>query len=90
MISQNVKIVNRNGLNMRQAGLFTKTMTGFESDVYVKKDDLRINAKSILNVLASGIQCGDEVELICDGPDEKEALNTAVNLIESGIDEKPV
>lgn len=75
---------------MRAAGLFTKTMSGFESDVYVKKGNLRINAKSILNVLASGIRQGDEVELICDGADEKAALETAVELVKNGIDEQTV
>ena len=90
MISQKVKIINPNGLHMRQAGLFTKTVTAFESEVYMKKDNTRINAKSILNVLAAEIKCGDEVEIICDGADEKEALKAAVELIQSEIGEQTV
>ena len=46
-----------------------------------------INAKSVLNVMASGIRCGDEITVHCDGPDEKEAIEAVCNLIETGLKE---
>lgn len=85
MISRTVTVASPTGLHLRPAGLFTKTMSQYESEVYVCKDDNVINAKSVLNVLASGINCGDRVEIRCDGPDEKEALDRAVDLIESDM-----
>ena len=42
------------------------------------------NAKSVISILAAGIKCGDEIELIADGPDEQEALeNVAAAFKES-------
>ena len=46
-----------------------------------------INAKSVLNVMASGIQCGAEVLVRCDGPDENEALEAVCKLIEQELKE---
>ena len=40
-----------------------------------------------MNLIAAGIQCGDEVEIRCSGPDEEEALNRAVELVSSGLGE---
>ena len=40
--------------------------------------------KSVISILAAGIKCGDEIELIADGPDEQEALeNVAAAFKES-------
>lgn len=90
MVSQKVTVTNPAGLHLRPAGLFTKTMSQFESEVFVCKGKNEINAKSVLHVLASGINCGDEVEIRCDGPDEDEALARAVNFIETDMNEQPV
>ena len=32
------------------------------------------NGKSIISILASGVKCGDTINLMADGEDEKEAL----------------
>lgn len=90
MVSQKVKVKNPTGLHLRPAGLFTKTMSQFESEVFVCKNGNEINAKSVLHVLASGINCGDVVEVRCDGPDEREALDRAVDFIENEMNEETV
>ena len=45
------------------------------------------NAKSVLSVLGACIKSGDEIELVCDGEDEEEALKVLVTLIEEGFGE---
>jgi len=82
MVAQTVKVVNEQGLHMRPAGVFAKEMTKF-SCVAGKK----INAKSVMLIIAACIKCGAEVTVECDGADEKEALAKAVELIESGFGE---
>ena len=47
----------------------------------------KIVAKSVLNVMAAGIKCGTEINLICDGEDEEEAMKTLTEAIESGLGE---
>ena len=45
------------------------------------------NAKSVLSVLGACIKSGDEITLVCEGDDEKEALSALVAFVESGVGE---
>jgi phosphocarrier protein len=45
------------------------------------------NAKSVLSVLGACVKCGDEIELVCEGEDENEALRSMVQAIEGGLGE---
>ena len=87
MLSKKVVIKNTTGLHLRPAGLFCKTATQFDSSVKFKVKDTTSNAKSVLSVLGACVKRGDEIEIICDGEDEEEALRTMVNLVESGLGE---
>jgi len=59
----------------------------FKCDVIIECGDKKIVAKSVLNVMAAGIKSGTEINLICDGEDEEEALKTLSEAIESGLGE---
>jgi Phosphotransferase system, HPr-related proteins len=37
--------------------------------------------------LGACIKCGDEIEFICEGPDEEQALKAMIQLVESGLGE---
>ena len=41
-----------------------------------------INTASILNLVASGIHCGDIVSVECEGPDEQAALDGITSVLE--------
>ena len=45
------------------------------------------NAKSVLSVLGACIKSGDEIEIVCEGEDEEEALKALVALVENGFGE---
>lgn len=87
MVSQKITITNPQGLHMRPAGVFAKGMAAFASDVKINFNGKETNGKSLLNIIGAGIKCGSEIELVCDGPDEEEALKTAIEMIESGLGE---
>ena len=85
MVSRKVTVINEEGLHMRPAGLVTREMTKFQSTVYFIFGDKRINAKSVMNLIAGGIKCGSEITIECDGADENEALERAVSMIEKEL-----
>lgn len=87
MVSAKVVLINREGLHVRPAGLFSNEMQKFVSDVWVCHGEAVVSGKSIMNLIAAGIQRGDEVEIRCSGPDEVEALHRAVELISTGLGE---
>ena len=87
MVSQKITITNPQGLHMRPAGVFAKGVAKFQSDVNLIYNGKSTNGKSLLNIIGACIKCGSEIEIQCDGPDEEDALKTAVELIESGLGE---
>ena len=87
MVSQKVVITNPTGLHLSPAGILCKEATQFKSLITFTFRDNTANAKSVLSVLGACVKCGDEIELICDGEDEAEALETLVEVIESGFGE---
>lgn len=87
MVSKKVKIINPTGLHLRPAGIFCNTAVRFDSKVTFQHGDTNANAKSVLSVLGACIKLGDEIELICEGHDEEEALAAMVSAVESGLGE---
>lgn len=83
MVSKKVTVTNPEGLHMRPAGIFTKAVAAFESDVTIKFGGQSFNGKSIMNVIAACIKCGSEIEIVCDGSDEEAALAKAVELVQA-------
>lgn len=87
MVSQKVVIKNPTGLHLRPAGILCKDAMEFKSLITFQFKDTTANAKSVLSVLGACVKSGDEIELICDGPDEKEALASLIAAIENGLGE---
>ena len=87
MVSQVTVIKNPSGLHLRPAGILCKEALNYNSAILFKIRSTTANAKSVLSVLGACVKCGDEIELMCEGPDEKEALDAMLKLIESGLGE---
>ena len=87
MVSQKVVIKNPTGLHLRPAGVLCKEAMRYKSSVKFNYRGNTANAKSVLSVLGACIKCGDEIEFICEGNDEEEALKALVDAVESGLGE---
>ncbi len=87
MYVKEVTINNQVGLHARPATFFIQKANEFKSSIWVEKDERRVNAKSLLGVLSLGIIKGTSVSLIADGADEKEAVDTLVELVSSDFAE---
>ena len=87
MVKAKVQIKNPTGLHLRPAGLFCQTAGGFKSSITFTVRNVNGNAKSVLSILGACIKLGDELEVVCEGPDEEEALATMVRIIEDGLGE---
>ena len=91
MVNGKVRIKNPTGLHLRPAGLFCKTAMQFNSKITIHKrtkyEDVTANAKSVLSVLGACVKSGDEIEIVCEGKDEKKALDVMVQLVIDGLGE---
>ena len=88
MVFKDFTIINKAGLHMRPAQVFAVEMNRFSADVTIQCGGKDINAKSIMGLMAAGIQCGAQITVVCDGADEQAALDAASVLIASGFGEK--
>lgn len=87
MVKQRVTIQNPTGLHLRPAGILCKEAMQYKSHITFRYGDNIANAKSVLSVLGACIKSGDEIELICEGEDEEEALKHIIEQIENGLGE---
>ena len=84
---KDVLVQNQVGLHARPATFFIQKANEFKSSIWVEKDERRVNAKSLLGVLSLGIVGGTSIDIIADGSDEQEAVDSLVALVESGFAE---
>ena len=89
MVSAKVVIKNPTGLHLRPAGILCKEAMNFKSSVNFRFKNTTANAKSVLSVLGACVKSGDEIEFVCEGVDEKEALAAMVQAVEDGLGEQP-
>lgn len=87
MVSEKVTVINPQGMHMRPAQLFVNTLSAYKCDVTILFGKNKINARSIMNLMAACIKCGSEIEIQCDGEQEAQALKAAVDLVKSGLGE---
>jgi len=87
MITQKVTIINKMGLHARPASNFVKMAQSFTSSVEIMKGEKRLNAKSMIGILAAGAKYGTEIELAVHGDDEQEALRQLIEFINAGLGE---
>ena len=85
MFIKSVEVNNKVGLHARPATFFIQKANEFKSTIWVEKDGRRVNAKSLLGVLSLGIAQGTEINVIADGADEELAVNSLIELVESGL-----
>ncbi len=88
MVSKKVVVKNPTGLHLKPAAVFCKEALNFQSTVTFTFDTTTANAKSVLSVLAACVKCGDEIEIVCVGPDEEEALRALIKAVNEGLGER--
>lgn len=89
MVTKKIKITNPSGLHLRPAGVFCEKALEYKSHITFRyRGDNTGNAKSVLSILGACIRQGDEIEIICEGSDEAEALQAIVQVAEDGFGEQ--
>jgi phosphocarrier protein len=81
MIKTTVTISNKLGLHARASAKLTKLASSYPCEVFMSRNGRRINAKSIMGVMMLAAGLGSEVELETDGPQEQEAIEALLALI---------
>jgi len=87
MVEKTVEITNASGLHARPAALFVQTAGKFSSNIWIAKDEKKVNAKSIMGLMSLAIGKGVKVVIGAEGEDEQIAVKELIDLVSSGMGE---
>ena len=85
MVEKQVKVLLKTGLQARQAALFVQEANRYSADIYLEKDNKKINAKSIMGVMSLAISKGTDVKVLADGFDEEKAVESLSQMMEQEV-----
>jgi len=81
MPSAEATIVNRLGLHARAAAKLTQLASAFQSEIWLTRNERRVNAKSIMGVMMLAAGKGARIGIETDGRDADAALQAIMRLI---------
>lgn len=82
-----VRIVNRLGMHARPAAHFVRLASRFAAEIYVSRDSVEVNGKSIMGVMMLAAEQGAAIEIRAQGEDAEGAVEELRALVERGFDE---
>ena len=88
MVKEKVVVNNQTGLHLKPAGTLCNEAIKYKSSVMFRVRTSTVNARSVLSVLAACVKPGEEIEFICEGTDEAEALAGVVGVVKNKFGEK--
>ena len=77
-----ITILNLDGFHARPCTAFVNMASRFKSEIWVRRDDVEVNAKSLLGVMMLAAETGAELIVRAEGPDEAEAIEALTKLAE--------
>jgi phosphotransferase system HPr (HPr) family protein len=80
-----VLIVNDLGIHLRAAGALVQLAGTFHADIYIEKNAMKVDGKSIMSVLSLAASKGTEIVVSAEGEDAPQAVSAICDLIQRGF-----
>ena len=87
MQHRQIEIPNKLGLHARASAKLTQLASQYYCEVWLSRNDRKVNAKSIMGVMMLAASKGAVLDIETEGKDEVEAMGAIVNLIEKRFGE---
>ncbi|MGE4584248.1 MAG: HPr family phosphocarrier protein [Sphaerochaeta sp.] len=87
MVTRQLKVCNRAGIHARPAASIVKLANQYASELYLEKDTMKINGKSIMGIITLGATHQSIITMTCDGPDELQMADAIETLFENRFEE---
>jgi phosphocarrier protein len=81
-------IRNKLGLHARAAAMFVQTANQFPCEIFLGKDTLEVNGKSIMGILTLSASRGTRVKVRANGEGAQSAVERLCELIENKFGEE--
>lgn len=87
MVERVVEVLNRAGIHARPAALIVKVANKYSSQLYMEKDRMKINGKSIMGIITLGAAYKSKITISTEGTDEEEAMEAIEKLFLNRFEE---
>ncbi len=77
-----VKVNEREGMDARSVALLVQEASRYDARIFVSDGTRRMNAKSLMGMMALGVTLGNEVTIIAEGSDEDAAAAAVADYFE--------
>lgn len=81
MIEQPIIVQVEHGFDVRPIAMLVQVAGRFASEIHIISGKKKINAKSIMGMMALGLDNGEEITIIANGQDEEEAMKAVVDYL---------
>lgn len=81
MRQRQVEVINKLGLHARASAKLTQLANQFQSEIWIARNDRRVNAKSIMGVMMLAAAKGATIDIETAGPDEEAAMQAIIQLV---------
>lgn len=88
MLEKEVTVVNKMGVHARPASMLVNTVNKYDAAVFLIKDDMKVDARSIMSVLQFAAAHGTRIRIVADGTDEQRVVEELVALFASKFGEE--
>ncbi len=83
MLVRQQAIVNlKTGLQARPAAFFVQEANRYSSEIFVERENKKVNAKSIMGIMSLAVSHGTEITILAEGNDAEEAVTNLKALVE--------
>lgn len=81
MLQQDIEIINKLGMHARASAKFTQLAAQFISEIWLTRNQRRVNAKSIMGVMMLAAAKGSVIQIEVNGTDEQAAMPALIAMI---------
>ncbi len=74
MITKNIMVDIPAGMGARPAAMLVQVASQYESSIYLEDEAVKVNAKSIMGMMALGLVSGTQIKVTANGEDEESAV----------------
>ena len=79
-VRKKVIVINKDGIHARPSSVIVTCAKKYCCEIFIHKKNQKGDAKNMLDLMSMALSVGTELEVECDGNDEREALNEIVEL----------
>jgi phosphocarrier protein HPr len=81
MVSRTLDVINMRGLHARASAKFVQLVSGYDAEVQVEKDGMRVGGTSIMGLMMLAASPGTSINVSATGPQALEVLDALAALL---------